>query len=451
MKTVITYGTFDLLHTGHVNLLKRARKLGDRLIVGVTTDSYDQSRGKLNVMESLEERMENVRKTGLADLIIKEELEGQKIHDIRKYGADVFVIGSDWSGKFDYLRDYCEVVYLERTKGVSSTDLRSARNPIVYMGIAGHGRIAGRFLRESKYVSNIEITAVFGRNEEKVRRFAESHALLEYYTEYEQFLDRVHAVYIAVPHHLHYEMARKALLRGKHVLCEKPLALAREEAEELFRLAEEKGVVLLEALKTAFCPAFQQLTSLARSGIIGSIKAVDATFTKLIKDEAAREYDPMQAGGSWTELGSYPAFVIGKLLGTEPRRIRFVTCRKPHTGVDVFTRAEFLYSNAVATATAAIGAKQEGDLCITGTEGYIYVPAPWWKTEMFEVRFEDTRLNRKYFANFEEDGLRYELGAFLRLIHGCQHGNRLLTREDSMFMADIASRFRRGYCVEEIS
>lgn len=118
MKTVITYGTFDLLHTGHVNLLKRARKLGDRLIVGVTTDSYDQSRGKLNVMESLEERMENVRKTGLADLIIKEELEGQKIHDIRKYGADVFVIGSDWLGKFDYLRDYCEVVYLERTKGV---------------------------------------------------------------------------------------------------------------------------------------------------------------------------------------------------------------------------------------------------------------------------------------------------------------------------------------------
>ena len=290
MKTVITYGTFDLLHTGHVNLLRRARELGDRLIVGVTTDSYDQSRGKLNVMESLEERMENVRKTGLADLIIKEELEGQKIHDIRKYGADVFVIGSDWSGKFDYLRDYCEVVYLERTKGVSSTDLRSARNPIVYMGIAGHGRIAGRFLRESKYVSNIEITAVFGRNEEKVRRFAESHALLEYDTEYEQFLDRVHAVYIAVPHHLHYEMARKALLRGKHVLCEKPLALARKEAEELFRLAEEKGVVLLEALKTAFCPAFQQLTSLAGSGIIGSIKAVDATFTKLIEDEAAREY-----------------------------------------------------------------------------------------------------------------------------------------------------------------
>lgn len=76
---------------------------------------------------------------------------------------------------------------------------------------------------------------------------------------------------------------------------------------------------------------------------------------------------------------------------------------------------------------------------------------PWWKTEMFEVRFEDSRLNRKYFANFEGDGLRYELGVFLRLIHGCHHGNRLLTREDSMFMADVASRFRRGECVDEIS
>lgn len=450
MKTVITYGTFDLLHTGHLNLLRRARALGDRLIVGVTTASYDQSRGKLNVMESLEERMENVRKTGLADLVITEELEGQKLHDIQKYEADIFVIGSDWTGKFDYLREHCEVVYLERTKGVSSTDLRSARNFIVHMGIAGHGRIAGRFLQESRYVSGIEITAVYGRDEEKVRRFAESYELLEYDTEYEQFLEKVRAVYIAVPHHLHYELARKALLKGKHVLCEKPLALSREEVEELFRLAAEKGCVLLEALKTAFFPAFQQLTGVAESGVIGSIKAVDATFTKLIEDDSGREFDPAQAGGAWTELGAYPVFVIGKLLGTKSRRIRFATCRKPETGVDIFTRADFLYPNAVASATVAIGAKREGDLCITGTQGYIYVPSPWWKPEMFEVRFEDSRLNRKYFIRFEGDGLRYELAAFLRLIHGCRHEMNLMSREDSLFMADVTRQFRENGNVEEI-
>lgn len=451
MKTVITYGTFDLLHTGHVNLLKRARALGDRLIVGVTTDSYDQSRGKLNVLESLAERMENVRKTGLADLIITEELEGQKLHDIRKYEADIFVIGSDWTGKFDYLREHCEVVYLERTKGVSSTDLRSTRNSIIRMGIAGHGRIAGRFLQESKYVSGIEITAVYGRDEEKARRFADSYELLEYGTEYEEFLDKVDAVYIAVPHHLHDELAGRALLKGKHVLCEKPLALSREKVEELFRLADEKGCILLEALKTAFFPAFQQLTSIAESGVIGSIKAVDAAFTKLIEDDSSREYDPMQAGGAWTELGAYPVFAIGKLLGTEPRRIRFTACRKPETGVDLFTRADFLYPCAAASATVAIGAKREGDLCITGTRGYIYVPSPWWKTEVFEVRFEDSRQNRKYSIGFEGDGLRYELAAFLRLVRGRRPEIPFMSRNDSLFMADVTRQFRAGLNVEEIS
>lgn len=451
MKTVITYGTFDLLHTGHVNLLKRARALGERLIVGVTTDSYDQSRGKLNVIQSLPERMENVRKTGLADLIIPEELEGQKLHDIQKYGVDSFVIGSDWTEKFDYLREHCDVVYLERTKGVSSTDLRSERNFIVHMGIAGYGRIAGRFLRESKYVSGIEITAVHGRNEDKARNFAESYELSEYYTDYDQFLDRVHAVYVAVPHHLHAEFVKKALLKGKHVLCEKPLALSRDELNELFQIAAEKGCILLEALKTAFFPAFQQLIGVAESGVIGSIKAVDATFTKLIDDDSCREFDPVQAGGAWTELGAYPVFVIGKLLGKESRRIHFVTCRKPQAGVDIFTRAEFLYPNAVATATVAIGAKQEGDLCITGTQGYLYVPAPWWKTELFETRFEDPRLNRKYFIKFGGDGLRYELAAFLRQIHGCRHEFHLMSREDSLFMAEVTQQFREGKNVDEIS
>lgn len=143
----------------------------------------------------------------------------------------------------------------------------------------------------------------------------ESYELLEYYTEYERFLDKVHAVYVAVPHHLHYELVKRALLKGKHVLCEKPLALSREEVEELFLLAAERGCVLLEALKTAFFPAFQQLIGVAESGVIGSIKAVDAAFTKLIEDDSSREFDPMQAGGAWTELGAYPVFVIGKLLG----------------------------------------------------------------------------------------------------------------------------------------
>lgn len=450
MKTVITYGTFDLLHTGHVNLLTRAKALGDRLIVGVTADSYDQARGKLNVMQTLAERIENVKKTGLADLIIVEEQEGQKLQDIQKYAVHLFAIGSDWLGRFDYLKEFCDVVYLERTKGVSSTDLRQARNLIVKMGIAGCGRIAGRFLEETKYVSGLDVTAVYGRDAEKSRQFARDHELSEHYSDYDLFLDSVQAVYIAVPHHIHHEFVRKALLKGKHVLCEKPLSLDEEQADDLFRLASENQCILLEALKTAFAPAFQQLVGIAKSGMIGSIKAVEATFTKLLPPGVGREFDPMQAGGALTELGSYPLFAISKLLGSQFLEAGFVTSRCPKTGVDVFTRVELLYPHAIATANVGIGVKREGDLCIAGTKGYIYVPAPWWKTDLFEVRFEDTRQNRKFFSKFDGDGLRYEISAFLRMIHGSSHEIYLMSRNDSLFMAGIMKRFREGMNVREL-
>ena len=127
MKKVITYGTFDMLHYGHVRLLERAKALGDYLVVGITSDDYDKSRGKINVSQSLMERIEGVRATGLADKIIVEEYPGQKIDDIKQLDIDIFTVGSDWKGKFDYLNDYCQVVYLDRTQGISSSELRSEK------------------------------------------------------------------------------------------------------------------------------------------------------------------------------------------------------------------------------------------------------------------------------------------------------------------------------------
>ena len=132
MRKVITYGTYDLLHYGHVKLLERAKALGDYLIVGVTADDFDKTRRKINVQQTLMERIEGVRATGLADEIIVEEYEGQKIDDIKRYGVDIFTVGSDWKGKFDYLKAYCKVVYLERTQGVSSSELRSEKNELKF-------------------------------------------------------------------------------------------------------------------------------------------------------------------------------------------------------------------------------------------------------------------------------------------------------------------------------
>src|SRR5690554_3652386 len=137
MKKIITYGTFDLLHHGHINLLKRAKELGDYLVVGVTTENYDRGRGKLNVSKSTLERIEDIRRTRIAEEIIIEEYEGQKIDNILKYNVDIFAIGSNWKGKFDYLNEFCEVVYLDRTKGVSSTMLRGQTQKIINVGIIG--------------------------------------------------------------------------------------------------------------------------------------------------------------------------------------------------------------------------------------------------------------------------------------------------------------------------
>ena len=123
MKRVMTYGTFDLLHYGHINILKRAKSLGDYLIVGLSSDEFNELKGKKSVM-SYEERKEILESIRYVDKVIKESNWEQKVDDIIKYNIDVFVIGDDWEGKFYFLKEYCEVVYLPRTKSISTTLLK---------------------------------------------------------------------------------------------------------------------------------------------------------------------------------------------------------------------------------------------------------------------------------------------------------------------------------------
>lgn len=125
MKRVLTYGTFDLLHYGHINLLKRAKALGDYLIVAVSTDDFNELKGK-KAYHNYETRKMMLEAVRYVDLVIPEENWEQKIDDVKKYQADIVVMGSDWAGsdRFDYLKDYCEVVYLPRTEGVSTTKIK---------------------------------------------------------------------------------------------------------------------------------------------------------------------------------------------------------------------------------------------------------------------------------------------------------------------------------------
>ena len=440
MKKVITYGTYDLLHQGHINLLKRAKDLGDYLIVGVTNDSFDRERGKLNVRNNVLERVDAVRDTGLADQIIIEDYVGQKIDDIQKYDVDVFAIGSDWEGKFDYLKEYCEVVYLARTEGISSTMLRSETEETVSIGVAGCGRIARRFVPEADKVDAALVTAVYDIDKSAADRLAEGHDI-NVCSDYEQLVAGVDAVYVATPHVFHYEQVRYALEHGRHVLCETPLVLDGAQARELYELAESKGLVLLEANKTAFCPAFKHMVTLVKSGLIGDVVGMDASESKLWGNaNLKRELDPAMAGGSLYEMGSYPLLPIVKLLGADYRNVNIYS-RMNEDGVDVYTRGVIMHDNAVSSFQLGLGVKTEGDLVISGTKGYVYVPSPWWKTEYFELRYEDQNMNKKYFYSWAEPGLRYEIQEFVSCIVNRRMVSSCLTPKESIFMADVMQQF----------
>ncbi len=440
MKKVITYGTYDLLHQGHINLLRRAKALGDYLIVGVTSDSFDKGRGKLNVRNNVLERVESVKATGYADEVIIEDYLGQKIDDILRYGVDIFAIGSDWIGKFDYLNEYCQVVYLPRTEGVSSTQLRAASQSIVRIGVVGSGRIAKRFVPETNVVDGACVTTVLNPDEEEAKKFANEFGI-EPTCRYESFLERVDAVYIASPHLSHYFYAKGALLAGKHVLCEIPMTLSSKEARELYKLAEDNDLVLLEANKTAFCPAFGHVVTLVKSGIVGDVVDVRASLSKMVA-APTRELDVTQGGGAMNEHASLTLLPVVKLLGKDFNNIQFYS--KMGDGVDIYTKIGISYPHATASVTLGVGVKTEGDLVISGTKGYLYVPAPWWLTDYFEVRYEDRTKNKKYFYSYDGEGLRYEIQEFISMIINKRRGSYKMKKEESVLIADIIEQYHIG-------
>lgn len=439
MKKVITYGTYDLLHQGHINLLRRAKALGDFLIVGVTNDNFDRDRGKLNVRNNVLERVEAVKATGLADQIIIEDYMGQKIDDILKYNVDIFAIGSDWEGKFDYLNEYCQVIYLPRTEGISSTMLRDESQEIVKVGIAGLGRIAPRFVSESKNVSGVDITAAYDIDFTKAASFIIEHNISDVYREYNKMLDNVDAVYIATPHLTHYSLIKQALLSNKHVLCETPMVLNGEEAKELYALAEQQKVILIEANKTAYCPAFNHLLVMIKSGAVGEIVDIEASLSKVWNNKSLREFDPKQAGGSLFELGSYPLLPIIKLMGTQYENLNLYS--RMENGIDIYTKGVFRFPNSVCSFKVGLGVKTEGNLIISGTKGYAYVPSPWWKTDFFEFRYENQNENKKFFYKWDGAGLRYEIQEFISCVINHRFSTAHLRRKESICMAEVMQQF----------
>lgn len=303
---------------------------------------------------------------------------------------------------------------------------------IYRLGIIGTGRIAHRFVPEARTVEEIYVAAVCNPRISSAETFAKEQNIDYATDDIEKFMEKVDAVYIATPHETHADYCRQMLCAEKHVLCEKPMSFSKKEAEELFALASEKKLILMEAMKTAYCPGFKALLDIVKSGKIGRVIDVEACFSRISASNVREVWDE-RYGGSFTEFGTYPLLPIVKLLGVGDKASHVWTL-KGKTGVDVYTKTSFDYGTATALVKTGLAVKSEGQLVIAGTKGYILASSPWWLTKNFEVRYEDPNKIEKYEFPYEGQGLRYEVQEFVNRLNGAAEIS--LTAEESIWFAE---------------
>lgn len=420
MKKVITYGTFDLFHVGHYNILKRAKEAGDYLIVGVTGENYDAERGKLSVQDSLSKRIENVKKTGFADQIIVEEYLGQKISDIIKYNIDILVIGSDWRGEFDHLNKYCEVRYLERTKDISSTQIREEKLDIYKFGIVTDSLYDNEAVMESKKVSGIHVESVFSENRAIAKDFAEKYELDNGYTDYKKFLKNVDIVYIKTLRKDRKRFVEYALKSKKHVICDVPITLSIEENKKLINLAKSQNVILLDNMSTMFLQSFGQLSWMVRGNLIGDIVSIKCSISK-------NNFNRIDNKDIF-DIAYYPVCIVVKLLGNQ---FKDCNCKIIKTDKDIlYGTVELIYEKTIAIIEIGMDISVEDGIVITGTKGTIFVPDNWWNLGYFKVKKADENKFKRYSYNFDGNGFRYIMQSLLYMIKNKSGSSQRITEEE---------------------
>lgn len=404
MKKVITYGTFDLFHHGHYNILKRAKELGDYLIVGVTSESYDLERGKLNVKDSLITRINNVKATGFADEIIIEEYQGQKIHDVNKYEIDILVVGSDWIGKFDYLNKYCKVIYLDRTKNISSTQIRE-ENRIYNVGLIIDDKCDDNIIEESKYVSGIHMEGVYGESEDSSKQFCDQFQLNFYTNDFEEFLKKIDIVCIntkSLNEEKYFSYMKQAILQGKHVICNLAYISDEKKIKYLFELAEQRKVLICENVIIAYLKAFDQLLWFINGNIIGDLVSLNFSISKNNFDKKLVDI---------REIIYEIIFVIQRIVGDKVKRIlSFKAINGRYESFYVFT------DSIEITARIGVDIDLEDCMEIVGTEGRVYIPSEWWKMQYFKIRKNKSNKVQRYSYNFEGTGFRYIMMDLLSML-----------------------------------
>ena len=284
------------------------------------------------------------------------------------------------------------------------------------------------------------MTADFDPEPQKMAKFCRGKGLERKESQEELFRD-CDAVFINTPVNEHYAQILEAIECKCHVICNTPIFLTVEEANHCFQKADEVGVTLFEGIKTLYFPAFEHMLLLVKSGLIGAVKDIDVSCSQI--PENMEQVEKNKYLGSLYDWCTDVMLPIIKIYEASCLDTRLIDFRKGE--FSYFTRGLFQFPNATASVKVGKGMKVEGELMITGTKGYLYVPAPWWRTEYFEIRYEDLRDVKKYFYNYEGEGLRYMIYAFLHAIYGTERSLRH-TRQEILRSTRILEQLHRGDC-----
>lgn len=317
---------------------------------------------------------------------------------------------------------------------ISRESLLKQGEGYVKIGVIGTGSIATRFAEEVAHVQRTYIYSAYSPDEKELERYCDKFGITNDCESVEEMMENVDAVYIASPYLTHYQYAKMAMLSGKHVLCETPFTQTYKETQELYQLAEKKGLVLVLAWKTAFCPSFIQILDIIRQGVVGEAVELTATTTTLLGYGVTTSYNNERLA----ENAIYGLLATLKIMGSDYTKVsNFV---KGDSNRLLYYDMTMEYDDSVAHVKAGTGVKSESSMVVSGTKGYIYVPAPWWMPAYFEIRYENQNYNKKLYFPYEESGLRYEIQYFIDRIH-LKPTEEFVTKEETLMLARIAEKY----------
>ncbi len=313
----------------------------------------------------------------------------------------------------------------------------------VRWGIMGPGRIAHKFAEALQIVDGAVLEAVASRDVDRARAFGAKHSASRFYGDYEELArdEEVDVVYIATPHRFHAENAAVCLTHGKGVLCEKPLAVNKKEAQTMVRLAEQKKLFLMEALWTRFLPVYNVVRDWLEGEAIGDVRFMSSTIgIRINRDNTGRLLNPDLAGGVLLDMGVYNIAISQWVTGEDPHTVEAQGVTGP-TGVDELVSASLKFSgDVVSQFTCTFNVDTSNDLLIYGTRGHIRIHPRFWQSTQATLRTESG--DETVVREFRKNGFEYQIEEVMRCLRTGQTESQVMPFVASLGNMAVMDRIR---------